>query len=82
MSDDRLKRLAELSSQLPKGLSSDWKTNHFEMTCDDRDYFWLFVSDGLNGIENPNESEVGKRFGLLMDVAAEVSRLRDEGFFR
>jgi hypothetical protein len=52
------------------------------MTCDDTDYFWLFVSDGLNGIENPNESEVGKRFGLLMDIAEEVSRLRDDGFFR
>ena len=27
------------------------------------------------------ESVVGKRVGLLMDIAAEVGRLRDEGFF-
>ena len=62
MSDERFKKLAELASQLPKGLGSDWEdTNHFEMTCDDAEYFWL------------------DRIGLLMDIAEEVGRLRDEG---
>ena len=78
-----LKGLAVLASQLPNGLCSDWEnSNHFEMTCDDADHFWLFVSDGLDGIKNPMETEVGKRFGLLMDIAEEVGRLRDKGFFK
>lgn len=76
-----LNKLIELASKLPKGLSSDWAgSNHFEMTSDD-EFFWLYVRDGLDGIENPAESIVGQRFGLLMDIAAEVGRLRDAGFF-
>lgn len=82
MSDDRLKKLAELASQLPTGLCSDWEnTNHFEMTCEDAEYFWLDLSDGLPDVECPDESTIGKRIGLLMDIAAEVGRLRDGGYF-
>jgi hypothetical protein len=80
MSDDRLKKLAKLASQLPKGLCSDWEdTNHFEMTCDDAKYFWLDLSDGLPDVECPDESIIGSRIGLMMDIAEEVGRLRDEG---
>lgn len=71
--------LKELASKLPKGLRSDWDgTNHFELTSSDSDdYFWLMVGDGLCGCTC--EDEFGKRFGLIMDVAAEVARLRDSG---
>lgn len=84
---DRLRPLAELAAQLPPKLHSDWRdTNHYELTCrdvnaSDDDFFWLMVGDGTQGIEDPNwcETETGKRLGLLMDIAAEVGRLRDEG---
>jgi hypothetical protein len=49
------------------------------MTSDDDEYFWLFVRECFEDIENPMESTIGKRFGLLMDIAEEVARLRDEG---
>lgn len=70
-------RLAELGAQLPLGLHSDWDgTNHFELTTPGGDeYWWLMVGDGIEDVDNPCESQVGKRLGLLMDIAAEVSRL-------
>ena len=76
-----LGRLKDLAKGLPKGLTSDWAgSNHFEMNSDEDEYFWLFVRECFDDIENPMESTIGKRFGLMMDIAAEVARLRDEGF--
>lgn len=77
-------RLSELAAQLPKGLHSDWRdTNHYELTVRDvsdvDDYWWLMVADGLSDFANPCDTEPGQRFGLLMDIAAEVCRLKDEG---
>lgn len=71
-----LSRLAELAKQLPPGLSADWYgTNHYEMHQNGRDFFWLMVNDG----EFDWDTEAGKRMGLIMDIAAEVAKLRDTG---
>ena len=83
---DHLFKLRELASKLPKGLQSDWQgTNHYELTapCGDNDYFWLTLRDDswyeFAPDSDPSESQDGKRVGLLMDIAAEVCRLKDEG---
>lgn len=83
---DALVKLRELARRLPTGLESDWDgTNHYELTirsgtdADGGEYWWLMVGDGVQGLDNPCESETGRRLGLLMDIAAEVCRLRDEG---
>ena len=75
------KRLRELAKRLPNGLGSDWDgTNHYELTTPaGREYFWLMVGDGINGLENPCETEQGKRLGLIMDIAEEVCRLNENG---
>ena len=71
-------RLRELASMLPEGLQSDWRdTNHYELT-DGVAALWLAVFDGARGLHNPCDTEEGQRLGLLMDIAAEVGRLRDE----
>jgi hypothetical protein len=73
-------RLSELAKGLPKGLRSDWDgTNHFELTSDAEEYWWLFLLEGLDDIDDPMESDRGKRIGLIMDIAAEVANLRDHG---
>lgn len=70
-----LAKLAELARGLPKGLSADWNgSNHYEMHQNGRDYFWLMVEGEFNC-----DTEDGKRMGLMMDIAAEVARLRDAG---
>jgi len=81
-----LTRLAALANQLPTSLRADWDgTNHYELTSkDDSNYWWLMVGEGVRGIvseECPCDTEHGKRLGLIMDIAAEVARLRDEGGF-
>lgn len=78
---DALDRLRELAERLPRGLRSDWQgSNHFELATDDpaHSFWWLSVGDGLPAPDPANTTE-GKRFGLLMDVAEEVARLRDIG---
>jgi hypothetical protein len=70
-------RLKELVAQLPKGLRSDWKnTNHFELTTEvPGDYWWLNLS---NMGELNCDTELGKCVGLLMDIAEELVKIRDE----
>jgi hypothetical protein len=73
-----LSKLKQLAKKLPKGLHSDWDgTNHYELTAQGKEYFWLMVGDGLG--DSGCETVVGKRFGLLMDIAEEVGRLKDAG---
>lgn len=75
---DELLHLRKLAKGLPKGLNSDWEhTNHFELTSSEKEYWWLMVTqDGESALW---DNEIGRRFGLLMDIAEEVARLRDEG---
>ena len=81
---DELDTLRELAAQLPRYLHSDWlDTNHYELTIRDaesEEYWWLMVAAGLrDNSVNWCETEEGKRFGLIMDIAEEVGRLRDAG---
>lgn len=75
-----LDRLKELAAQLPPKLGSDWDgTNHYELTCSGPEgYFWLMVRN----FDSDSDTEDGKRMGLLMDIAEEVCRLRDEGILK
>jgi len=76
---EEFRQLRTLARQLPKGLVSDWKgTNHFELqaTGGEVEYFWLPV----RGIaDDPSDDKLGERLGLVMDIVAEVGRLKDEG---
>lgn len=77
-----LDRLKELAAKLPKGLHADWEyTSHFELTTpdDNEHYWWLCMNRGDYWDFN---DEDGKRMGLLMDIAEEVCRLRDEGILK
>ena len=78
---DSLHKLKTLAAKLPEGLNSDWEdTNHYEMTSSGKEYWWLLLADSAEVFgENPMDTEPGKRLGLLMDIAEEVGRLRDEG---
>lgn len=80
---DGLSRLRGLAEQLPSGLVSDWiGTNHYELTTRTAsgDHWWLCLGGSFeSATENHCETVEGKRIGLLMDIAAEVARLRDEG---
>lgn len=75
---DPLARLRELCRDLPDDLVADWRgTNHFELhdhQCKDGKYWWLDLTDFGN-----YDTESGQRAGLLLDIAAEVSRLKREG---
>ena len=74
--------LRELADRLPVGLQSDWDgTNHYELQASHRDeFFWLVLGDLLNErYDSPCDTEYGRRVGLIMDIAAEVGRLRDDG---
>ncbi len=68
-----LNELLRLLRQLPDGLRSDWDgTNHYELTSYSTDeHFWLMVGEGLPD-GNSCETETGKRFGLIMDIAVAV----------
>ncbi len=75
-------KLAALAAQLPKGMGSDWRnTNHYELSAPHgQTYFWWCLDD----LESTRDADVqstepGKKLGLLMDIAAEVARLRDIG---
>ena len=73
-------RLRQLAAQLPPGLQSDWETNHYELKCSLKDYWWLMVGDGITTLgPDPTNTLEGQRLGLLMDIAAEVGRMRDSG---
>lgn len=77
----KFQKLSELAGKLPQSLKSDWDgTNHFELTApyESEDYFWLMVGDGL-GSGDDCHTVCGQRLGLIMDIAAEVARLRDAG---
>lgn len=76
-------RLKELMGQLPKGLRSDWQeTNHFELTSAVKgEHFWLNLSEPGGTIDSPFmdfQTEQGRRVGLLMDIAEELVKIRDE----
>lgn len=74
-------KLKSLAQKLPRGLGSDWDgTNHYELSCGEKDYFWLMVGDGIEYMgDSPCDTEAGKRLGLIMDIAEEVCRLKDAG---
>jgi len=86
MDDLRFHKLGRLAEQLPRGLVSDWEgTNHFELQAagePDGPYFWLHVLDdaaNLECVDSPCHTETGRKYGLLMDLAAEVRRLYEDG---
>jgi len=72
-------RLLGLAKQLPPNLRSDWRgTNHFELTAPGIDaqgqptYWWLDAEEiAAAEIERKltDDTETGKRLGLLMDLA-------------
>jgi hypothetical protein len=70
----KIEALLELVCQLPKGLRSDWSgTNHFELTQPNPDagsYWWFDGSEiSYDGAYLSQDSELGRRLGLLMDIA-------------
>lgn len=87
VAQQQLVRLRELAAQLPTDLVSDWEdTNHFELTSrpavrdPNHEYWWLCLGDYFRGFPGlPCETTEGKRIGLMMDIVAEVARLRDVG---
>jgi len=71
-----LKKIKELTVKLPHGLEADWdKTNHYELTTPNAtdDYWWLCVDDAVGH----SETEAGQRLGTLLDIAAELSKLKE-----
>jgi hypothetical protein len=83
---DELKQLSELAAQLPKGLRSDWKnTNHYELHAPESkgEYFWWDLEEVQDPTEYDTQSTLaGQRLGLLMDIAEEVARLRDNNILK
>lgn len=75
---DSLSRLRELCRDLPTDLVADWKdTNHYELTsAHESGYFWLCVDDDASFLSSTTD---GKKLGLLLDIAAELSRLKQDG---
>lgn len=74
---DQFEKLRTLARKLPKGLSADWQyTNHYEFHTNDTEFFWVILRDlpSLN-FDTPFGQEVGN----IMDIVAEVGRLKDEG---
>lgn len=74
---DQFSRLRELCRDMPTDLVADWiATNHYELTSQTtkNDYWWLDLTDFGNF-----DTASGQRAGLLLDIAAEVSRLKREG---
>lgn len=77
MSGDPLDKLRELAEDVPDDLVADWRgTNHFELTsAHHHDHFWW-----VHGDDEPSECTVyGDRLGKMLDIVAEVSRLKAEG---
>jgi hypothetical protein len=69
---DDLKKLLE---QMPEHLQSDWYgTNHYEI-CDytkgAKDYWWIDIPSLFHDAYSciVSDTEMGKRMGLIMDVA-------------
>lgn len=81
--EDSLVKLRELVAQLPTGLRADWQyTNHYELTATGEEFWWLNVLDlGDPGDTDIQGTEGGQRLGLILDIAAELGRLRDAGLF-
>lgn len=75
---DPFARLKELCRDLPTDLVADWQnTNHYELTsAHESNYFWLCVDDDASFLSSTTE---GTRLGLLLDIAAELSRLKQDG---
>lgn len=86
--NDELQKLLDLLEQLPEGLQSDWQgTNHYELTQPGPgSYWWLELGDLNMPVELRNtyagktfcELEVGKRVGLLLDIAAQARKVLPE----
>jgi hypothetical protein len=77
-----LQHLANLAAQLPTTLVSDWRnTNHYELTAPDHDQYWWWDLSNYNNSHDIDlqSTEYGKRMGLLMDLAAEIARLKTAG---
>lgn len=80
-----LANLSKLAESLPEDLASDWDgTNHYELSDtspgeDDGPYYWMILTPMVEEVEDPCNSVFGRRVGLLMDIAAEVSALKKAG---
>lgn len=77
------KLLQELANQLPGELTSDWRgTNHFELAywvkVPAKRFCWWMIMDEISKAPLDSETELGKHIGLMMDIVAEVSKLRQE----
>ena len=74
--EDALIQLLALSEQLPDGLRADWMdSNHFELSCHSDEYFWLELAELFNNEHNNwCKQELGKRVGLVMDIAATLKK--------
>lgn len=72
---NEIKRLLELSKELPEGLRADWEgTNHYELTAPERnDYFWLEVGTYWQK-EAWSDKVFLERVGLLMDIAEALKK--------
>lgn len=76
----KLEELETMAKGMPKIPCSDWRgTNHFEITdshVDAESYWFLHMRDALsNGSEQDDETESGKRVGLVMDLACVAPKL-------
>lgn len=73
-------KLAELVAKLPEELRSDWDgTNHYEMSGNKTRYnWWLDVAEVFQDEEEPSTTVVGKRLGLIMDIAVAAQKAMPE----
>ncbi len=78
-----LAALLKLAENLPREMGSDWDgTNHYELTSTAKGtpYWWWSLTEIESPLEsNTCETDAGKKLGLIMDIAATVSNLRDSG---
>lgn len=76
---DPFSRLRELCRDMPTDLIADWRgTNHYELTSPHtKDGYWWFIANNDDDWSEHDDS--GKRMGLLLDLAEELSRLKREG---
>lgn len=76
-----IEKFLELARKLPDGLRSDWDdTNHYELTTNSEDYWWLILYDCARhptqeDPQNPCETERGKKLGLIMDIAEQAKKI-------
>lgn len=69
-----LTRLRELAARLPANLRADWKdTRHYELLCSGwaEPYQWFAPGD-IQAAQSGGEC--GRKLGLLLDLAEELSR--------